>query len=343
MWSWIRRPRAKRDARWVIALDGQALRLQFGSAQPVALPWSLGDERAQARLLAVLRQAVRAGRPGPGQLSLQAEGPAREALQAVLTEVLGVRAASEWSLRTSNKIDWRTALRPLPLRGLVVLFILFAAGLLLPIEPAAVRAPAPAPTPLTSALSGLSPATPVGWLESLAQQAGAASAADWRLLELRADREGTFQLRLQLNEASSAPVLGGSSASANPGAARVEALRQLMDRQAGRVSVSVQAGRSELLLAIKPTAGAASGTSPVLTADQFTQAAVLAGLSQRPSAAPGVWAGPVQSVAALLARLGPALSWSQLALLQIERDPEQPGLARLRLVLQGGPSAGAKP
>jgi len=351
MWSWIKRRPASRGSAWTIRHQGEGLSLQFGGADPVVLAWVAGDAHAQARLMAVLRQAARTSPPGVGQLRLEAVGTEQAALAAALQEALGPRAAQALAGPSVAGSRLRQQLAYLPWRGLSVLVIVLALGLLLPLErkPASQpAAPAAAPAP-QSVLAGQSPASPLGWIEALAQQASASGAGDWRLIELRADREGAFQLRIQMLTAAGAPVLGGT----DPSVARLEAVRQMLDRQPGRVSVAMQPARGEGVLVFKQgaagvaaTAGPAAGRA-VLSAERIQQLASSAGLrasgagAQAVPGAAGPWIGPVQSVASLLAQLGPALAWSEIRLLSMERDPQQPGLAQLRL--EGLSAQGARP
>jgi hypothetical protein len=343
MWSWIKRRPAARGSAWLMRLQGETLTLQFGKADPVTLRWSSQDAQAHARLLAVLKQAARGTPPAAGQLRLEATGPDLAALQAVLEDAVGAKTAQAMAASSVGASALRQQLVHLPWRGLALLVIVFALSLVLPLDRAAVDSgpstPAAPLAPLPS-LAGQPANTPLGWLESLAQQAGASGAADWRLIDLRVDRDGTFLLRIQLVEAGSAPVMGSS----NPGAAKLDALRQLLERQPGRSTVSVQAARSEVVLSFKPAqAASASPATSMVSADQLARSAAAAGLTQRPAAAPGVWVGPVQSIAGYLAQMAPAMGWSQLGQLLMERDMEQPGLAQVRLVVQPAAQNGGRP
>jgi hypothetical protein len=197
--------------------------------------------------------------------------------------------------------------------------IVLALGMVFPLERPPVTpptAPVEAPVP-QSVLAGLPPTSPLGWIEALAQQASAAGAGDWRLIELRAGQQGAFQLRIQMLSAPSAPVLGGT----DPAVAKLEALRQVLDRQPGRVSVAMQPARGEGVLVFKPSAGVSGAGSASAEATRLVE--------------------PVQSVAMRLSQLGPKLSWSEIRGLSMERDLQQPGLVQLRL--EGVPLAGVRP
>lgn len=317
--------RAPSAARWQIERVSEGLRLGLGSQPPFVMPVDPDDDRSMLRLKAVLMQAMKASAPGAGGVSLTGLNPTEQArLERLLAEVLGPGSWRSGSVSKSRmQLGLIKAWRQAPRAGLSLLVILVGVNLMLtPAEQGNPVAPVAPVAVVTSAL-GTTPADqPVGWLESISRSVMTAGVGSVRALSLEAlPQGGVYRLEVQLNPEATARVMGGS--------APAEGLRQSLSKVAGQQSVTLDAERGLLSLVFVPARGAAAAG---LSAEAFATQAAELGLQV--SSEGRVADQPVQRLAQLLGRVGPALSWSSLERLSLRASPNGAGLASLQLELR---------
>ena len=317
--------RAPTAARWQIERVSEGLRLSLGSQPAFVMPVDLDDSRSMLRLRAVLTQAMKAGAPSTGGVSLVGLKATEEAqLDRLLTEVLGPGSWSSGSVSESRmQLGLIKAWGQAPRAGLSLLAILVGVNLMLtPAEQGTAVAPTAPVAALTSVLGASPPDQPVGWLESISRSIMTAGVGSVRALSLEAlPQGGVYRLQVQLNPEATARVMGGL--------APAEGFRQSLSKVAGQQSVTLDAERGVLSLVFVPARGAAAAG---LSAEAFTTQAAELGLQV--SSGGRVADQPVQRLAQLLGRVGPSLSWSSLQRLSLQASPKDAGLATLQLELR---------